>query len=281
MSNFVQRLLLFTIGLPLLVFLIIALRDFGHIGWIALVLVFTFLGSYESLELFAPGFRSARRHLLPLFAMLLPLSTLIPQGVAGHGDALLTVLTGALILLLTLELLRWDPQNPPLFLRNSLGIAAALLYPGLLMSYPLRFLAFQHTVPAILLYLLLNFGNDTFAYLFGMVLGRYSKKIVPVSPRKTRIGFIGGFIGALIVGVSFFFIYPPLFRYGLYASIPFFLLIALLADIGDLVESAFKRGAAKKDSGHLMPGRGGLLDSLDSLLFSAPFFYYIGTILLN
>lgn len=281
MTNFTQRLLLFVIGLPLLLFLIVYFADYSHIGWIVLVAGVTFMATYESLDLFAPGFRAARRHLVPIAAALLPLSALVHLEIYGGHETVLIALAGSLLLLLTIELAVWDPECPKSYLRHSLGITASLLYPGLLMIYPIRFIEFEYAVPAILLFLLLNFANDTFAYLFGLAFGRYSVRIVPVSPKKTLIGYIGGIIGSLLGGVGFYLLYPALFAFNLYFQLPFFLLIALLADIGDLVESAFKRGMAMKDSGRLMPGRGGLLDSTDSLLFSAPFFYYIGIILLN
>ncbi len=281
MTNFTQRLLLFIIGLPLLFFLIIYFQRYSHIGWILLVAGVTFLATYESLDLFAPGFRAGRKHLVPIAAALLPLATLVHPAIYDGHDMVLITLTGSLLLLLTIELAVWDPENPESFLKHSLGISAALLYPGLLMIYPMRFIEFEYTVPVILLFLLLNFANDTFAYLFGLAFGRYSVRIVPVSPKKTLIGYIGGIFGSFLAGVGFYLLYPALFARNLYFQLPFFLLIALLADIGDLVESAFKRGMARKDSGKLMPGRGGLLDSTDSLLFSAPFFYYIGIILLN
>jgi len=279
MNNFTQRFLLFIIGLPLLFFLIIYFHRYSDIGWVVLVCIATYLAAYESLELFTPEFRAKRRHLVPAAAVLLPLSVLFGR-TAAH-ETVLIVLAGVYMFLLAVELIAWSPREPLRFARHSLGISSVLLYPGLLMTYPMRFIEFDQPVPAILLFLLLNFGNDTFAYIFGIVFGRYSRKIVPVSPKKTLIGFIGGFFGSLLTGISFYYLYPSLFNVKLHVLIPFFLVIALLADIGDLIESAFKRGVSKKDSGKLMPGRGGLLDSVDSLLFSAPLFYYIGIILLN
>ncbi len=281
MGNFTQRLLLFLFGLPLLLFLIVFFDQYGHSGWAILIALFTFLAGYESLKLFIPDYPRPRHHLVALLAMLLPVTTYMEFQFFPGLRLVLPALGLAITGILTVELVHWDRKDPEMFTRRSLAVLGVLIYPGILMIYPMRFISFQHTTATILLFLLLNFGNDTFAYIFGMLFGKNSKKIVPVSPKKTRIGFIGGFAGALIVGGTFYLIYPDLFKEPFFFQIPFFLLIALCADIGDLVESAFKRGAAKKDSGKLMPGRGGLLDSLDSLLFSAPFFYYIGTILLN
>jgi phosphatidate cytidylyltransferase len=213
--------------------------------------------------------------------MLLPLAAYLELQVFPGHDLVLPVFVFSVLLVLTLELVSWDARLPSLFTRRSLVGLGALLYPGFLMTYPMRFIGFQDLIPVTLLFLLLNFGNDTFAYIFGMLFGRYSIRIVPISPKKTLIGFIGGFAGALGIGGVFFLCTPSLFTHSFLITAPFFLLIGLCADIGDLIESAFKRAASMKDSGKLMPGRGGLMDSLDSLLFSAPFFYYIGTVLLN
>jgi len=281
MKNFTQRLLLFVFGIPLLFFLIVCFQKYSHAGWLGLIALVTFLSSYEAVDLFIPGYRAKRRHLIPLAAVFIALSPLLSPLLPQQIDPVPLMLSGTFLVLLIIELFTWSPEDPHSFPRHSLGISAALLYPGFLMTYPSRFTEIEHTVPAILLFLLLNFGNDTFAYIFGMLFGKNSPKIAPVSPKKSLIGYIGGILGSLLVGFLFYRVYPELFSRGIPYLFPFFLLIALSANIGDLVESAFKRGVSKKDSGRLMPGRGGLLDSIDSLLFSAPFFYYIGIILLN
>lgn len=281
MNNFTQRLLLFIIGLPALLFIIIFFDRYQHAGWFVLVTIVTFFSTYESLGLFIPEYKERRRHLIPLFSALLPLSVYLEQIFFPEFLLAMPVLVAGALAILSMELLLWQPETAAAYTPRISGGIAALLYPGLLMAYAMSFIKFEYTVPAILLFLLLNFSNDTFAYIFGKLFGKFSKKVVPVSPKKTRIGFLGGFIGALLIGWAVRLIYPSLFNAGVLPLSLFFLLIALCADIGDLIESAFKRAASKKDSGTIMPGRGGWLDSIDSLLFSAPFFYYIGTILLN
>lgn len=281
MSNFTQRLLLFLIGLPLLLFVIVYFDRFDHAGWASLVVLFTLPAAHETVGLFDAAYPVWRRRFVAPAAMLLPLAAYLELKVFPGRELVLPVLVFSALAIVTVELLHWKAGEPGLFTRRSLAGLGVLLYPGFLMTYPIRFISFHDSIPVILLFLLLNFGNDTFAYIFGMLLGKYSIRIVPVSPKKTLIGFIGGFAGTLLIGWIFFLLSPSLFAYGYLPTVPFFLLIGLCANTGDLVESAFKRAAAMKDSGRLMPGRGGLMDSLDSLLFSAPFFYYIGTILLN
>ncbi|MCK4857061.1 MAG: phosphatidate cytidylyltransferase [candidate division Zixibacteria bacterium] len=111
---------------------------------------------------------------------------------------------------------------------------------------------------------------DTAAYFVGFKLGK--RKLAPtVSPNKTVAGFVGGFVGALLSAGIFHFIF--LAQVGVGRLIVPSLLIALFGQLGDLVESVFKREAGRKDSSNLIPGHGGVLDRFDSLLFAAPALY--------
>ena len=111
--------------------------------------------------------------------------------------------------------------------------------------------------------------NDTFAYLVGKNFGK--QKLFPsVSPKKTVEGFLGGLFFACIT--SYFiaeYSYTLRFTYWLILAI----IVSVFGTIGDLIESKFKRQAGVKDSGVIMPGHGGLLDRLDSIIFAAPFIY--------
>ena len=117
--------------------------------------------------------------------------------------------------------------------------------------------------------------NDTFAYLSGITLGKH-KLFERVSPKKTIEGFIGGIVFSSIAGIL-------LAKYYLEESIFHWIIIALIigffGTLGDLIESKFKRVAGVKDSGNIMPGHGGFLDRLDSIIFVAPFIYLFYQIL--
>jgi phosphatidate cytidylyltransferase len=126
---------------------------------------------------------------------------------------------------------------------------------------------------------ILIWTNDTFAYLVGKSIGKH-KLFERISPKKTIEGFLGGVIFAAFAGflISKLYIQPnPDFSS---KSILIWTIIALIASIfgtiGDLIESKFKRIAAVKDSGAIMPGHGGILDRLDSVIFVAPviFLFY-------
>ncbi len=115
----------------------------------------------------------------------------------------------------------------------------------------------------------LIWANDTFAYLVGKQFGK-RKLNEKVSPKKTVEGFIGGIVGALIIGVAVFYNTQ---LYSLIIWLVLALLIAIIGTIGDLIQSKFKRSAGVKDSGKLMPGHGGLYDRLDSIIYASPFIY--------
>jgi phosphatidate cytidylyltransferase len=126
---------------------------------------------------------------------------------------------------------------------------------------------------------ILIWTNDTFAYLVGKSIGKH-KLFERISPKKTIEGFLGGVVFAAFAGflISKLYIQPnPDFSS---RSILIWMIIALIASIfgtvGDLIESKFKRIAGVKDSGAIMPGHGGVLDRLDSVIFVAPviFLFY-------
>ncbi|OIV41627.1 phosphatidate cytidylyltransferase [Flavobacterium johnsoniae] len=124
--------------------------------------------------------------------------------------------------------------------------------------------------------------NDTFAYLVGKSIGKH-KLFERVSPKKTIEGFLGGMVFAAFAGflISKLYIQPnPAFSS---KSILIWTIIALIVSvfgtIGDLIESKFKRIAGVKDSGSIMPGHGGILDRLDSVIFVAPIIFLFYQIL--
>jgi len=122
-------------------------------------------------------------------------------------------------------------------------------------------------------FFLVIMGSDTGAYYTGRALGR--RKLAPsVSPGKTWEGALGGMAASLLMAVLahyWFFRELPLAW-----ALPLAAAMNVLGVLGDLTESALKRGAGAKDAAQILPGHGGLLDRLDSLLFNAPLIYYFG-----
>lgn len=112
--------------------------------------------------------------------------------------------------------------------------------------------------------------NDTFAYVVGKLLGR-TKLYPEISPKKTVEGSLGGLVFAL--GAAYLIsIYVDILSTKKWLILA--LVVVIMGSLGDLLESKFKRVAGVKDSGAILPGHGGILDRLDSLLFAAPFAYF-------
>ncbi len=115
----------------------------------------------------------------------------------------------------------------------------------------------------------LMWANDTFAYLVGKNFGK-RKLFERISPKKTIEGFMGGLIFSLLLSLLAHYITKD-FTYLIWLGIG--LLVSVFGTYGDLIQSKLKRQAQVKDSGTLMPGHGGLLDRLDSILFTSTFVY--------
>jgi phosphatidate cytidylyltransferase len=120
-------------------------------------------------------------------------------------------------------------------------------------------------------FFLVLMGADTGAYYLGRAFGK--RKLAPsISPGKTWEGAVGGLVAALaMAALSHFWFFREL---PLKYSLPLAAVMTMVGIFGDLAESAVKRGAGAKDAANILPGHGGMLDRLDSLLFNAPLIYY-------
>lgn len=152
----------------------------------------------------------------------------------------------------------------------------SFLYVTVLLSYVFRIREMEFGALFFVFILISSWGNDICAYFVGSAIGKH--KFSPkVSPNKSVEGFIGGVAGAGVLG----FLYALIFQQKIGSSLsPLSCAIiaaigAIPAVIGDLAASAVKRDNEIKDYGSLIPGHGGMVDRIDSLLFTAPIIYYL------
>jgi phosphatidate cytidylyltransferase len=171
------------------------------------------------------------------------------------------------------------------FRRNREGVfqswawmAAGALYIGWLLGL-LVTLRLEAGRDWLFLILFATFASDTAAYFTGKAIGRH--RLAPsISPGKTWEGTFAGVIGAVIIGLLFTLDTPLQLPLNYWQAVILGALISVFGQLGDLAESLLKRNFGVKDSGALMPGHGGLLDRIDSILFAGVvvYLYYIFTL---
>ena len=198
------------------------------------------------------------------------------------GTERLDVLTILLVILLLVvgtliaATLRGAPYDK--MISSTSATILGVLYVVLLGSHLVAVrTGFPHSLAADLLsfFFLILMGADIGAYYVGRAIGKH--KLAPtISPGKTWEGVVGGVLAALILAaVSHYWFFPELpLKFGL----PLAAVMVVLGILGDLTESALKRGAGAKDAAKILPGHGGILDRLDSLLFNAPLLYYFARV---
>ena len=187
-----------------------------------------------------------------------------------------TVLAGTLSSALCMPLFSGKPLKDSLL--DGMVLIMGVLYVGLSLGYLLLTRAQPDGTMLIFFVVLVTWAGDTGAYIAGKSLGRHALAPI-VSPKKTYEGLAGGIVLACLAAVVARAWFLP--RFSLADCLALGLLLTIAGLIGDLAESAMKRHAGFKDSGALIPGHGGMLDRLDSLLFTGPAFYYYVAIVAN
>lgn len=189
-------------------------------------------------------------------AFLIPLSL----GLIYMGPPTSLILGGIVILCLFIEWGILCLKSPLPFFPKLLFIILGTFYVGFSIYWVIPYLALNEGWKLIFWLLFLVWSTDSFAYLGGRMMG--GPKLAPsISPNKTWSGFMAGMVGGTFVGYSAgLWLLPGIFSF---AAI---IVLVLVAQAGDLLESQAKRWSQVKDSSSLIPGHGGLLDRLDSFL---------------
>lgn len=180
------------------------------------------------------------------------------------------LLTSALVLSLIGILARRQKEGA---FTSWVWTIAGILYIGWLLSHLVALRGLESGRNLVFLVLFVTWISDTTAFFVGRRFGRH--KLAPsISPAKTWEGTIGGVCGAIVVSILFFT--PTLFQLPLACGqvILLSVLVSILGQLGDLIESLLKRNLGVKDSGRLMPGHGGILDRIDSLILAGIVVYY-------
>jgi phosphatidate cytidylyltransferase len=193
----------------------------------------------------------------------------------GADNRILVLLPASGLVLMTLPMFRQKDQpllSASLTFLGIMYVSLPITIFNLLVYHPYKE-GFDYQI--VLFLFLILWLNDTGAYITGKLLGKH-KMFPRVSPKKTWEGLAGGLLMALLITWLGRPLFPNIPVLHLWILCP---VIVLTGTFGDLVESTWKRAAGVKDSGKLMPGHGGILDRIDSLIFAAPAAYLTITLL--
>ena len=206
----------------------------------------------------------------------------LPRGLTIHGEPyslfeIFPTVQGVLFLfVLGVAVLTLWTKRPLVEALPAAGISASGL---ILIAFPLSYALRLHGLrvqgrPLLLFALVITWVGDSAAYFVGRSIGKHA--LAPrLSPKKTWEGTVASILGSLIVALIF----------GRFMTVPLVHLLGMAAvgnvagQVGDLLESAYKRSSGSKDSGSLLPGHGGVLDRIDALILAIPVVWYYWTLI--
>ena len=275
MSNLKLRILLIFIAVPLLFSAAFFLPYFNYLAIALLAAFFLISGAYETWKLFYGKYEKGDFILVTIIAYSVPVivylesAQLLPYNTIFYFSGIL------IFIIFIYQIFNRKESSYSEINKKTSSMLVLLFYPGLFFSYSIRFSTLHYPSFAIAFFMFLVFFNDICAYVTGMLWGANNRNIIPISPKKSLIGFIFGFLSSIVVALVFYHIKPQFFAEKYYYALIIGTVIGIVTILGDLCESAMKRSANTKDSGNVLPGRGGILDNIDSLIFSAPAFYFI------
>jgi phosphatidate cytidylyltransferase len=265
-------------ALILLPLLLLVLFNGGHALFVLLLLLVNGLAEWEFLGMFQPETDAFRRLKAIILGSVLLVSFCTAQRVTTlcNPSGPLFVLVGILFILFLFYLIAYSHIQD--LSRDLMVNVLALLYIPLLLGHFVWLRYLSDGEWWIFWLLMVIMAGDTGAFYAGRTWGK-TKLYAEVSPGKTWAGVVGGMAAAMIVGVALGrWALPEMSLAGL-AGLA--LSLAVVGLLGDLFESMLKRQVQVKDTSGLLPGHGGMLDRLDSLLFAAPLIVYVRLFLIG
>lgn len=199
--------------------------------------------------------------------MLIPIIIYFQKGLEGYFTLEPFIIVIACLFIFVLQFIRRDSNQSLASIATTLF---GLLYIAWLFSFFVKLKFMPQGSLLVTFVVLVTKMGDVGAYLVGSNIGKHN--LIPrISPHKTVEGTVGGLVFSVVTAILSTS-YLPEFPIGHIVVLG--LLLGVLAQVGDLAESLLKRDCGAKDSGSLLPGFGGMLDLIDSLLFTAPIFYF-------
>ena len=274
MNNLTKRVLLIFTVIPVLFASLFLLTFAHHIVAHIISTALMIVGSKEMWRILTADQDIEENIMVLLIPLIISIVNYLECAQIAAGGTL-SIAAGILIFIIFAHQILARENQFEHINRNIQALMILVFYPGFFFAYATKLTTLPHPAWTLVGFLVMVFCNDIFAYVFGMLFGKSTRNIFPVSPKKSLAGFIGGFIFSIVGAVVIYYMGAPIFGGSLFKAIIISCIIGIVAPAGDLIESAMKRSSHIKDSGNYIPGRGGIMDNIDSLIFSAPIYYYL------
>jgi len=279
MKKIIERLLIFFIGLPAVIGLVLFLPWFNNLVMNLIIVFLSGVGAVEFSSMLQKKNINITKTESFIFGAIAPLAITLHISLAIPSWIIPVIIMSGVGWALMSGVFSKSSEMENVINKVTGGFSL-LVYPGAFMCWIVRMNIWENNY-IILLFLFIIFASDSLAWLFGMLFGKNNRGILAASPNKSMAGFTGGVIGPVIIACCAAFFIPNIFPGAQTSAVSSIvgkaavlgLLSGIAAIFGDLAESAVKRSSGMKDSGNLIPGRGGVLDSIDSVAFAAPVFY--------
>lgn len=271
-DRFWVRVLLLLAAVPFFFGVIFALPGYRHLLFSLCCTAAAVIGSREVAGLFQRRGLTGDWRLAGFCAALFPAGAYLENWglLPAHAAGAAVTIAAAAVLAVSVTA---TAQAPERTLEHAAATLFACCYPGLLIGYIVRLAGVGEPRWMLLTFFVAVFGNDTIAYVAGKLARGRTRLGLPASPSKTAVGYAAGIAASVAALLAARALFPGAPRFGTIEAAMGGAAIGVCAALGDLVESALKRAAQVKDSGSVIPGRGGLLDSIDSMLLVAPLFF--------
>ena len=275
MKKLIERLLLFFFGLPLIVASVFFLPHFNYLFFHIEILVFAAFAIFEMRSLLATRLPVLPLPLSLVTALIVPATA---SAAAVFGFPLHSIFVSSALACIVILAWEFGASFSGDFEKSVGRIASSftiIIYPSTLITYLCALTVRQNAGALLSVFFLMVFMCDSLAWFFGMLFGKGNRGLIPASPNKSIAGFLGGYFGSIVAGVIGTYLFRDAFGGHMGRLVITGVCTATMAIIGDIIESILKRSTGIKDSGSLIPGRGGVLDSIDSVILAAPVFYIV------
>jgi phosphatidate cytidylyltransferase len=280
-NKITRRLLIFFIGVPVFYVIIFLLPFYRHLALNIAANIFAALCALE----FSSMLGKKQIHIKKAEAVILGTLATIAATLTvsfNFSEWIAPLLLMAGFGWVLLSRIFTSSEKMETVISRLVGGFSLIVYPGFFIFWIIKMGTWENS-GAIFLFFLLTFFNDSTAWLSGMLFGKNNRGLIPASPNKSIAGFIGGIFASVVIACIAAVFFPSFYFAAkntplsnlIVKAVILGLFTSVFANLGDLAESAIKRSSDFKDSGTIMMGRGGALDSSDSLAVAAPVYFLL------